>query len=169
MLDIPIFSRPKLWDYRICYYKRCCHCSDFVIITISLLAHAVYLILLGFSTTKAMIHVIQLISALSVLDIPTIQSSLTKIVAPNKCATILALSSTLQSLGSFVASFIATVIYGEFVSIYRGAAFFFMALFPLLSVIGSAMLLWKERFKNKREQKESKIGYEVPLAAKIVQ
>ena len=142
--------------------QQCCHCSDFLVITISLLAHAVYLIILGLSTTKAMIYVIQLISALAALDISTIRSSLTKTVALNKYVTILAVSAMLQAVGAFVASFMATVIYGEFVSIYRGTAFSLLALFPLISVIISGRLLWRERLKNKRDQDQREIRGEAP-------
>ena len=142
-------------------FQRWFRCSDYLVITISLLAHAVYLTLLGFSTSKIVIYVIQLVSALAALDLPTIHSSLTKIVAPNKYATILAACGTLQSIGG-LATFSATVIYAEFISIHRGAAFFFLALFLLVSVITSGRLLWKERVGNPNGDYEKQLEADIP-------
>ena len=125
--------------------QRCLRCRDYLVITMSLMAHAVYLILLGFTTSKIMIYVIQLVSAFAALDLATIRSAMTKIVGPNEYGTTLAAYGTLQSIGGFVASFSATVIYAEFISTHRGAAFFFLALFLLVSVITTGRLLWIER------------------------
>ena len=143
--------------------QYCFHCNDFLVITVSLLAHAVYLILVGFSTTKIMIYIVQLMSALAALDIPTIRSALTKIVGPDKYATILAVSGTFQSLGIFVASFTATAIYAEFLTIHRGAVFFFLALILLVSVIITGRLFWKERSENRKNRCRKENNVEIPL------
>ena len=139
-------------------FQRCCKFSDFFVITATLFSHGVYLILLGFSTTRIMIYIIQIFSGIAALDIPTTRSSLTKIVGPNKYATVLAVSGTFQSLGSFVASFGATVIYAEFVSIHRGAGFFFLALIVLASVAITGRLFWNEKFGNQTGGPEQKLN-----------
>ena len=113
--------------------QRWLKCRDTLVISLALAAHGIYLILLGLSNTKLMIYIIQLLCAFAALDIPGIRSTLTKRVDPGAFGTVLAGCATVEALGSLVGSFGSTVIYAEFLTFHRGAAFFFMAIFPILA------------------------------------
>ena len=52
--------------------QRCYAFRDVAIITVSLAAHAIYLMCLGFSTSKLMIYLIQLLCSTAALDAPTL-------------------------------------------------------------------------------------------------
>ena len=123
-------------------------CSDFAIITVSLAVHGIYLVLLVFSISKWMVYSIQLLNAIAALDAPTLRSSLTKQVSPDSYGTILAGSTMLETIGGLIASFTAPLIYAESISFHRGAAFFFLAIFPLLGSIIIGILYCKERHQK---------------------
>ena len=129
-------------------FQRCFKCRDTLVITIALLFHGVYLIFLGLSTSKLTIYLTQLLCAVAALDIPAIRSSLTKRVDLGVYGTVLAGCATLEALGSLVGSLASTIIYAEFLNFHRGAAFFFITVFPILSSFFVGILYWKERRKQ---------------------
>ena len=139
-------------------FKRCFVSKDMLAITITLTSHAIYLILLGISTAKVTIYVIQIIGAIGALDNTIVHSALTKQGNSSTHGTILAVSSTLEQLSVVLASLTTPVIYAKFLELHHGAAFFYLAIFPVLSGIITGIYIFKGRRKHETSNSLCKVN-----------
>ena len=133
-------------------FQRCFVFSDLIAITFALTSHGVYLILLGFSTTKSMLYSIQTVMAVGALDYPILRSALTKSVDSYTHATLLTAMATLEQVGFLCAGLTSPLIYAKLLSLHRGAAFFFLSMFPTLASVATGIYLWKEKNLKLKEK-----------------
>ena len=131
-------------------FQRCFVLSDMIAITFALTSHGLYLILLGLSTSKSMLYSIQILLAVGALDYPILRSALTKSANSGTQATLLSAIATAEQLGFLCAGLTGPVVYAEFLSLHRGAVFFFLSIFPMLASIATGIYFWKEKYLEKK-------------------
>ena len=136
-------------------FQRCFVFSDMITITFALTSHGVYLILLGFSTSKSMLYSIQAILTVGALDNPILRSALTKNANSGTQGTLLSAIGTCDQLGFLCAGLTGPLIYAEFLSLHRGAVFFFLSIFLILASVATGIYSWKEKCLKKKAAQEA--------------